>query len=80
MVSRVPTFSGKNLGRIPGDKVLPVLGFAVLAVIMLIAFPWEFLTIVSIAYLALIPMSLRSYRQHEEADRRAAAPDVPPAP
>ena len=79
MVSRVPTFSGKNMGRIPGDKVLPVLGFAVLAVIMLIAYPWEFLTIVSIAYLALIPMSLRSYRQHEEADRRAAAPDVPPA-
>ncbi len=79
MVSRVPTFSGKNLGRIPGDKVLPVLGLAVLAVIMLIAFPWEFLTIVSIAYLALIPMSLRSYRQHEEADRRAAAPDDPPA-
>jgi len=79
MVSRVPTFSGKNLGRIPGDKVLPVLGLAVLAVIMLIAYPWEFLTIVSIAYLALIPMSLRSYRQHEEADRRAAAPDVPPA-
>jgi CDP-diacylglycerol---serine O-phosphatidyltransferase len=80
MVSRVPTFSGKNMGRIPGDKVLPVLGFAVLAVIMLIAYPWEFLTIVSIAYLVLIPMSLRSYRQHEEADRRAAAPDVPPAP
>jgi CDP-diacylglycerol--serine O-phosphatidyltransferase len=80
MVSRVPTFSGKNMGRIPGDKVLPVLGFAVLAVIMLIAYPWEFLTIVSIAYLVLIPMSLRSYRQHEEADRRAAAPDDPPAP
>jgi CDP-diacylglycerol--serine O-phosphatidyltransferase len=80
MVSRVPTFSGKNMGRIPGDKVLPVLGFAVLAVIMLIAYPWEFLTIVSIAYLVLIPMSLRSYRQHEEADRRAAVPDDPPAP
>ena len=32
MVSRVPTFSGKNMGRIPGDKVLPVLGLAVLAV------------------------------------------------
>jgi len=79
MVSRVPTFSGKNMGRIPGDKVLPVLGFAVLAVIMLIAYPWEFLTIVSIAYLALIPMSLRSYRKHQSADRRAAAPDNPPA-
>jgi CDP-diacylglycerol--serine O-phosphatidyltransferase len=68
MVSRVPTFSGKNMGRIPGDKVLPVLGLAVLAVIMLIAFPWEFLTIVSIVYLALIPVSLRSYRRHAASD------------
>jgi CDP-diacylglycerol--serine O-phosphatidyltransferase len=68
MVSRVPTFSGKNMGRIPGDKVLPVLGFTALAVVMLIAYPWEFLTIVSIAYLALIPVSLRSYRRHAAAE------------
>lgn len=68
MVSRVPTFSGKNMGRIPGDKVLPVLGLAVLAVIMLIAYPWEFLTILSMLYLALIPVSLRSYRRHVASD------------
>jgi CDP-diacylglycerol--serine O-phosphatidyltransferase len=68
MVSRIPTFSGKNMGLIPGEKVLPVLGLAVLAVIMLIAYPWEFLTIVSILYLALIPVSLRSYRRHAAAD------------
>ena len=80
MVSRIPTFSGKNMGRIPGDKVLPVLGLAVLAVIMLIAYPWEFLTIVSIIYLALIPVSLRSYRRHVAADARAAATHPPPAP
>ena len=67
MVSQVPTFSGKNMGRIPGDKVLPVLGLAVLAVIMLIAFPWEFLTIVSIAYLALIPVSMRAHRRLRSA-------------
>ncbi len=72
MVSRVPTFSGKNMGLIPGDKVLPVLGLAVLAVIMLIAYPWQFLTIVSIAYLALIPVSLRSYRRHAAADEQRA--------
>lgn len=63
MVSQVPTFSGKNMGRIPGDKVLPVLGIAVLAVVMLIAYPWEFLTVVSIAYIVLIPVSIRSYRR-----------------
>lgn len=67
MVSRIPTFSGKNLGRIPGDKVLPVLGLAVLAVVMLIAYPWEFLSIVSIAYLVLIPVSMRAHRRLQSA-------------
>lgn len=67
MVSRIPTFSGKHMGRIRGDKVLPVLGLAVFAVILLIAYPWQFLTIVSIAYLALIPVSVRSYRRHVAA-------------
>jgi CDP-diacylglycerol--serine O-phosphatidyltransferase len=79
MVSRIPTFSGKNLGRIPGDKVLPVLVVAVLAVIMLIAFPWEFLTIVSIAYMALIPVSMRSYRRHAAAEPRPPEVESPPA-
>lgn len=73
MVSRVPTFSGKNMGRIPGDKVLPVLGVAVLAVVMLIAYPWEFLTVVSIAYLALIPVSVRAHRRLQAAVPEQAA-------
>ena len=71
MVSRIPTFSGKNIGRIPGEKVLPVLGLAVLAVVLLIAYPWELLTVLSLGYLALLPVSLRSYRRHEAADRAA---------
>jgi CDP-diacylglycerol--serine O-phosphatidyltransferase len=76
MVSRVPTYSGKHMGRIRGDMVLPVLGLAVLAVVMLMSYPWEFLSIVSIAYLALIPVSIRSYRKLAAADaaRRAATP------
>lgn len=78
MVSRIPTFSGKNMGRIRGDRVLPVLGLAVLAVIMLIAYPWQFLTIVSIAYLLLIPVSLRSYRRHAADDAARAAPSGSP--
>jgi len=78
MVSRVPTFSGKHMGRIRGDMVLPVLGLAVLAVVMLISYPWEFLSIVSVAYLALIPVSVRAYRRLRAADdRRAVVP--PPA-
>ncbi|MEI7599489.1 MAG: phosphatidylcholine/phosphatidylserine synthase [Aestuariivirga sp.] len=79
MVSRVPTFSGKHMGRIRGDMVLPVLGLAVLAVVMLISYPWEFLSIVSVIYLALIPVSIRSYRKlsagvaHHKASEPPAA-------
>jgi CDP-diacylglycerol---serine O-phosphatidyltransferase len=79
MVSRVPTFSGKHMGRIRGDMVLPVLGLGVLAVVMLISYPWEFLSIVSFAYLALIPVSIRSQRRLRAADARRAEQVSPPA-
>jgi CDP-diacylglycerol--serine O-phosphatidyltransferase len=80
MVSRVPTFSGKNMGSIPREMVLPVLGLAAFAVIMLIAFPWEFLTVVSLTYLALIPVSMRSHAQLKRADAaRSEAPADPAA-
>ena len=70
MVSRVPTFSGKNMGSwIARDMVLPVLGLVAFAAIMLIAYPWEFLTAAAVAYLAMIPLSIRSYRRHKAADR-----------
>jgi CDP-diacylglycerol---serine O-phosphatidyltransferase len=75
MVSRIPTFSGKNMGSwIPREMVLPVLGLASFAAIMLIAYPWEFLTVVSITYLGLIPVSIRSYRRHKQADIAMTTP------
>ncbi|MEY3083098.1 MAG: hypothetical protein RJA94_3083 [Pseudomonadota bacterium] len=78
MVSRVPTFSGKHMGRIRGDMVLPVLGLGVLAVVMLISYPWEFLSIVSLAYLALIPISIRSHRRLSAAEpHHVPAPNPP---
>jgi CDP-diacylglycerol--serine O-phosphatidyltransferase len=68
MVSRIPTFSGKNMNnRISRELVLPVLGLGSFSAIMLIAYPWEFLTVVALAYLALIPVSMRSYRRHKSA-------------
>lgn len=73
MVSRVPTFSGKNMGRIPREMVLPVLGLTAFAVIMLIAYPWEFLTLISITYLVLILVSIRSYRRFKAKDAAGAA-------
>lgn len=74
MVSRVPTYSGKNLGTwVPRDLVLPILGLGAFFVVLLIAFPWESLTVLAFAYLALIPFSIRSYRRHKRADQQAKA-------
>ncbi len=75
MVSRIPTYSGKNLGPIRGDMVLPVLGLAVFAVVMMIAYPWEFLSVVSLGYLALIPFSMRSHRRHKRAELARGTPN-----
>lgn len=69
MVSRVPTYSGKNLGNwIPREMVLPILGLAAFAVIMLIAYPWQLLTVVALAYLAMIPVAIRAHRRLRAAD------------
>ncbi len=74
MVSRVPTYSGKTLGRwIPRELVLPILGLGVFAIIMLAAYPWELLIVLAVAYLAMIPVSIRSYRRHQKADAETGA-------
>ncbi len=72
MASRIPHYSGKHIGRVPREKFIFVL-FAVAAVLILLAsFPLEMLIVVSLAYLALIPFSVRAYRHLAEQD--AAAP------
>jgi CDP-diacylglycerol---serine O-phosphatidyltransferase len=65
MVSRVPTFSGKTLARIPREAFLPVLAGAALALLFLISYPWESLAILAILYLLLIPVSVASYRKRK---------------
>jgi CDP-diacylglycerol---serine O-phosphatidyltransferase len=76
MVSRLPTFSGKTLGqRVHRDLVPPIIAGAVLALIMLIAFTWEVLSIIALTYAVLIPFGLRSYRRQERAfTERVGAP------
>ncbi len=71
MVSRVPTFSGKTMGaRVRRDLVLPILGCGALAFVCLISFPWETLSLVALAYLAMIPFSIRSYHGHKSDDAK----------
>jgi CDP-diacylglycerol--serine O-phosphatidyltransferase len=69
MVSRVPTFSGKNFSRIPREYVLPILVLLALAILSLISFPWESLLVMSLIYLALLPVSVLTYLRRKRRDK-----------
>jgi CDP-diacylglycerol--serine O-phosphatidyltransferase len=76
MVSRIPTFSGKTMGkRIRREMVLPILGLAAFGIIILVTYPWHLLTVLAFVYLAMIPVAYRSYRRHKAEDlaRKQAA-------
>ena len=73
MVSRLPVFSGKRIGkRVPPEGVLPVFVAAVLFVALLISYPWIVLTIGTIAYLACLPLGWNAHRQNVRRDAAAA--------
>lgn len=73
MASKLPTYSGKGFGRVERDMVLPVLAAIVATIVLLIAFTWEVLSLMAAAYIALLPMGLKSYRRYKAADAAAAA-------
>jgi len=74
MVSRLPVFSGKRVGkRVPPDMVLPVFVVVVLFFALLISYPWIVLTIGALAYLGCLPLGWLSYRNYQRKDAEAAA-------
>ncbi len=74
MVSRLPVFSGKKVGRrVPREMVLPGLVVVVLLVALLISYPWIVLTLGTVLYLGCLPLSSVSYRRQEQAAAAAAA-------
>jgi CDP-diacylglycerol--serine O-phosphatidyltransferase len=74
MVSRLPVFSGKRVGkRVPPEMVLPVFVVVVLFFALLISYPWEVLTVGAVAYLVLLPLSVLSYREYQRKDAVALA-------
>ena len=80
MVSRLPVFSGKRVGkRVPPDMVLPVFVVVVLFFALLISYPWEVLTIGTLAYLGCLPLGWLSYREYQRKDAAAAAAAAAPA-
>ncbi|MDP2410633.1 MAG: CDP-diacylglycerol--serine O-phosphatidyltransferase [Pseudolabrys sp.] len=77
MVSRLPVFSGKRVGkRVPSEMVLPVFVAAVLFIALLVSYPWQVLSIGSVVFLACLPLGWMSYRDHQRKDA-AAAPVTP---
>ena len=73
LVSRLPVFSGKRVGkRVPPDMVLPVFVVVVLFFALLISYPWEVLTLGSLAYLACLPFGWLSYREYQRKDAAAS--------
>jgi CDP-diacylglycerol---serine O-phosphatidyltransferase len=70
MVSRVPTFSGKNIKRIPREMFMPILAAMALGLLSLIAFPWESLAVLAATYICLIPISVVSYQRRKRDDKR----------
>ncbi len=89
MASRLPHFSGKKLGRVPREYIIPVL-FAVAFVVLLLAtYPMEMLVMLTLTYLALIPFSYRRYQRyvlrgelaqehrHEDGNGNGSTPVLP---
>src|SRR5262249_40171550 len=80
MVSRLPVFSGKRVGkRVAPEMVLPVFVAVVLFFALLISYPWVVLTIGTVCFLASLPVGYLSYRKHERRDAAAASVTPPSA-
>ncbi len=60
MVSRVPTFAFKKV-RVRRDRVLPTLLIVGVGAAAIVSYPWQTLTLIALAYLATIPVSMRSH-------------------
>ncbi|WP_082733926.1 CDP-diacylglycerol--serine O-phosphatidyltransferase [Polycladidibacter hongkongensis] len=68
MVSQLPTFSGKQLGtRVRREFVLPIIVIIIAFVGLLLSYPYELLSVITLSYLAIMPLAWRSYRAHRKA-------------
>jgi len=77
MVSRLPVFSGKTVRmRVPPEMVLPVFVSVVSVLLIKKDYPWVILSTGTVVFLLSLPVSWKSYRDHQ---RKAAAQSVTPA-
>jgi CDP-diacylglycerol--serine O-phosphatidyltransferase len=61
--------------------VLPLFVLVVLIVALLLSFPWQTMTVLSLVYIASLPLSWRAYQRRLAADTAAAKDvDMPSTP
>lgn len=68
MVSRIPTFSSKQV-RLPSVGTIPTLAIIGLILAMLFHAPWLTLTVMGLLYIAMIPVSYRLYKSRERRSK-----------
>jgi CDP-diacylglycerol--serine O-phosphatidyltransferase len=78
MVSTVPTYSGKTMGKyVPRQWVLPIFVLSVAAFGLLVSFPFEMLAVGTILFLLTIPIGVMRYRKLEREDALQTAQPQP---
>jgi CDP-diacylglycerol--serine O-phosphatidyltransferase len=78
MVSTIPVYSGKTIGlKVPRHWVLPIFVLSAAVFGLLANFPWEMLTVITVLFLASIPLSVMRYRQLDRAHAAQAAQPQP---
>lgn len=73
MVSRIPHFSGKQMGRIPREYLLLVMLGVVASLLLLATYPAEVLVFLTLVYLGMIPFAWRLHSAFERADAQRVA-------
>lgn len=72
MVSNLPTYSGKTMGkRVPSEIALPMVIGTVMVIAILLSYPWQVLTFCAVVYLAALPWGRAYY--YRLADRHRSA-------
>lgn len=78
IVSQVPTFSGKGFGSpVPRERVLPILALIVVILWFPVAHPFETVSILTLIYVAAIPVSVQRYLRRKAQDIPAAKDEAP---
>ena len=73
MASRIPHFSGKKIGRVPREYVIVVLFGVAVCMLLIATYTMVMMAVLSLLYLALVPLAVRRYNAYVAEDAAVAA-------